>query len=314
MTSSTLAFIFPGQGSQKKGMLADLIANERIVVDTMIEASDCLGYDMRQLMLEDPDGLLDQTNHTQPALLTASTAILRLWRQHDGSEAAQLAGHSLGEYSALVAAGAISFSDAVKLVAFRGEMMMKAVPAGIGRMAAIIGLDDATLTNLCAETSTDEESVWAANFNCPGQLVIAGHAAAVDRAMTLAKSAGARRALPLAVSAPSHTPLMQPAADAIESRLETISMKRPNRPVWSNALATPLEDVAAIKSALVQQLVSPVRWTEIIEKMHAQGMTEAIEIGPGKVLAGLVRRIRKDINTSASDTLAAITTLQERAE
>jgi len=308
-----LAFLFPGQGSQSKGMLAELIADEAVVADTFTEASDALGYDLRALVLEDAEDKLDITEYTQPALLTASTALLRLWRARGGVAAAQLAGHSLGEYSALVAAGVIGFSDAVRLVAFRGRAMTEAVPEGVGRMAAIIGLDDDKVVDICAEASSDEAKAWAANFNCPGQLVIAGHAAAVDRAMEAAKGAGAKRALPLAVSAPSHTPLMQPAADAMRARLQEVTLQAPEQPVWSNALAEPLTDVDAIRAALVQQLVSPVRWTETIQKMKASGVTVTVEMGPGKVLAGLVRRIEKDMAVHAVFTSELMDTSMQEA-
>ncbi len=297
-----LAFLFPGQGSQSKGMLAELIGDEAVVADTFAEASDALGYDLKALVLEDGEGKLDITEYTQPALLAASTALLRLWRARGGAEASQLAGHSLGEYSALVGAGVIDFADAVRLVAFRGRAMSEAVPEGVGRMAAIIGLDDDKVVEICAESSDEESKAWAANFNCPGQLVIAGHAAAVERAMEAAKGAGAKRALPLAVSAPSHTPLMQPAADAMQAELARLTLQAPDRPVWSNAQAAPLSDVDAIRDALVQQLVSPVRWTETIQKMKAAGIGAAVEMGPGKVLAGLVRRIEKEMGVHAAFT------------
>lgn len=287
-------FVFPGQGSQSKGMLADAVS-EAVVADTFAEASDALGYDMQALVLEDADGKLDQTEYTQPALLTASTALLRLWRSRGGAEAAQAAGHSLGEYSALVAAGCLDFTDAVQLVAFRGKAMSEAVPAGVGKMAAIIGLDDDKVREICAQASTAASAVWPANFNCPGQLVIAGHAAAVEKAMEACSAAGAKRALPLAVSAPSHTPLMQPAADAMARRLAEIDVRDADRPVWSNARATTLTAASDIREALVEQLVSPVRWTESVQAMAAMGITQAIEVGPGKVLAGLVRRIEKDM-------------------
>lgn len=299
---SNLVFLFPGQGSQSKGMLVELIEQETVVASTFTEASDALGYDMRALVVDDADGKLDITEYTQPALLTASTALLRLWRARGGVEAAQVAGHSLGEYSALVAAGAIDFSDAVSLVAFRGKAMSEAVPAGIGRMAAIIGLEDAQVVDLCAASSTDSEKVWAANFNCPGQLVVAGNTAAVDKLMEAAKAAGAKRALPLAVSAPSHTPLMQPAADAMQARLQEIVINNPDRPVWSNAAAATVSTADEIRDALVKQLVSPVRWTESVEKMAAQGITAGVEMGPGKVLAGLVKRISRDMDVHATFT------------
>ncbi len=297
--SSNVVFFFPGQGSQSKGMLADLIASEEIVSQTFSEASDVLGYDMAALVLEDADGKLDQTEYTQPALLTASTALARLWTERGGFMPAQVAGHSLGEYSALVAAGALQFSDAVSLVSFRGQAMSKAVPAGVGKMAAIIGLDDEKVVALCLQASNDTSKVWAANFNCPGQLVVAGHAEATERLMVLAKEAGAKRALPLAVSAPSHTPLMKDAAAAMAEKLSAIEVSSPVCPVWSNARATTLTQPAEIRDALVEQLVSPVRWTETIQQLSAQGVTATVEMGPGKVLSGLVRRIAKEMSVAS---------------
>ena len=250
---------------------------------------------MSALVLEDADSKLDQTEYTQPALLTASTALARLWTERGGLMPAQVAGHSLGEYSALVTAGAIEFSDAVALVAFRGQVMSKAVPPGIGKMAAIIGLDDEKIVELCKQASDEKSKVWAANFNCPGQLVVAGHAQATERLMLIAKEAGAKRALPLAVSAPSHTPLMQDAADAMAEKLAGITVSSPVCPVWSNARAITLTQPDEIRHALVEQLVSPVRWTETIQQLSAQGVTSAVEMGPGKVLSGLVRRIDKEM-------------------
>ncbi|MDQ7005377.1 MAG: ACP S-malonyltransferase [Ghiorsea sp.] len=300
--SSNIVFFFPGQGSQSKGMLADLIADEAVVRDTFIQASDILSYDMAALVTEDADGKLDQTEYTQPALLTASTALHRLWTARGGANPAQVAGHSLGEYSALVAAGALDFSDAVALVAFRGQVMSKAVPAGVGKMAAIIGLDDDKVVELCQQASDSETKVWAANLNCPGQLVVAGHTAATERLMVLAKEAGAKRALPLAVSAPSHTPLMQDAANAMAEKLAGITINTPACPVWSNARAMILTASDDIRDALVEQLVSPVRWTETVQQLSQQGVTQAIEMGPGKVLAGLVRRIDKNIQVSSVQT------------
>ncbi len=297
--STDIVFFFPGQGSQSKGMLADFIASEEVVSNTFAEASEVLGYDMTALVLEDADAKLDQTEFTQPALLTASTALARLWTERGGLMPAQVAGHSLGEYSALVAAGALEFSDAVALVAFRGQAMTRAVPAGVGKMAAIIGLDDEKVVQLCQQASDDASKVWAANFNCPGQLVVAGHAEATERLMVLAKEAGAKRALPLAVSAPSHTPLMQDAADAMAEKLAAVTVSAPVCPVWSNARATTLTDPASIREALVEQLVSPVRWTETIQQLSAQGITSSVEMGPGKVLSGLVRRIDKNMSVAS---------------
>jgi len=297
--SSNVVFFFPGQGSQSKGMLSDLIASEEVVSNTFAEASDVLDYDMAALVLEDAEGKLDQTEYTQPALLTASTALARLWTERGGLMPSQVAGHSLGEYSALVAAGALEFSDAVSLVQFRGQAMSKAVPAGVGKMAAIIGLDDDQIVSLCAQASDDSTQVWAANFNCPGQLVVAGHAEATERLMEIAKAAGAKRALPLAVSAPSHTPLMQDAADAMQDKLSGITVNTPVCPVWSNARAMTLIESADIRAALVEQLVSPVRWTETIQQLSTQGVVMAVEMGPGKVLSGLVRRIDKNIKVAS---------------
>jgi len=292
-------FLFPGQGSQSKGML-DAFDGIDVVSRTLEEASDALGYDMAALIRDDAENKLGQTEYTQPALLTASTAMLRLWQQQGGAAPAQVAGHSLGEYSALVAAGAIAFSDAVKLVSFRGKAMTEAVPAGVGSMAAILGLADDVLVSLCADTSDEQSKVWAANYNCPGQLVVAGHAAAVERLMVAAKGAGAKRALPLAVSAPSHTPLMQPAADAMAARLLEIDIQAPRCPVWGNAAATPEQDVTNIRAALVAQLVSPVRWTETIQQLAASGISRGVEMGPGKVLAGLVKRIDRSMQIGVS--------------
>jgi len=302
MTASTdtpFAFLFPGQGSQSKGML-DSFDGIAVVQQTLEEASDALGYDMEKLIRDDANDQLAQTEFTQPALLTASTAVLRLWKQLGGSTPAQVAGHSLGEYSALVAAGALKFTDAVQLVAFRGKAMTEAVPAGVGSMAAILGLSDESIENLCTEASDDNHKVWAANYNCPGQLVVAGHTAAVERLMLNAKAAGAKRTLALAVSAPSHTPLMQPAADAMAVRLQQTTIQTPTCPVWSNANASPEHDANAIRQALVAQLISPVRWTETIQKLSADGITQAVEMGPGKVLSGLVRRIDRNMKVAVS--------------
>jgi len=292
-------FLFPGQGSQSKGML-DAFDGVDVVGRTLEEASDALGYDMAALIRDDAESKLGQTEFTQPALLTASTAMLRLWRERGGPEAAQMAGHSLGEYSALVAAGAIDFADAVQLVAFRGQAMTEAVPAGVGSMAAILGLADDVVEALCVSASDENEKVWPANYNCPGQLVVAGHAAAVERMMVVAKEAGARRVLPLAVSAPSHTPLMQAAADAMATRLQEIEIHAPACPVWGNANATSEQNVTTIRAALVAQLISPVRWTETVQKLVASGMTQGVEMGPGKVLSGLVKRIDRSMSVGVS--------------
>jgi [acyl-carrier-protein] S-malonyltransferase len=279
--------------------MLDAFADFPVVNSTLEEASDALGYDMAALIRDDADEKLGQTEYTQPALLTASTALLRLWRGQGGREPAHVAGHSLGEYSALVAAGVLEFSDAVQLVAFRGKSMAEAVPSGVGRMAAILGLADDVLEGLCEQTSTDRERVWAVNYNCPGQLVVAGHAAAVERLIEMAKCAGARRALPLAVSAPSHTPLMQPAADAMSTRLQEVAFQEAACPVWTNVDASARQDVAEIRAALVEQLVSPVRWSETVQALRRADVLLAVEMGPGKVLAGLTKRIERDIAVSS---------------
>jgi [acyl-carrier-protein] S-malonyltransferase len=301
------AFLFPGQGSQSKGML-DAFVDSSLVRSTLEEASDALGYDMAALIRDDVDEKLGQTEYTQPALLTASTAVLRLWREQGGREPTHVAGHSLGEYSALVAAGTLGFVDAVQLVSFRGRSMTEAVPAGVGRMAAILGLADDVLEGLCEQVSTETEQVWPVNYNCPGQLVVAGHATAVDLLIETAKQAGARRALPLAVSAPSHTPLMRSAADAMAARLQEIVFHEPSCPVWTNVDASARQGIAEIRAALVEQLVSPVRWTETIQGLRGVDVLLAVEMGPGKVLAGLGKRISRDIavnNVLTPEQLAA---------
>lgn len=304
---SNLAFLFPGQGSQSKGML-DAFVDSPVVRSTLEEASDALGYDMAALIRDNADEKLGQTEYTQPALLTASTAVLRLWREQGGREPAHVAGHSLGEYSALVAAGVLGFADAVQLVSFRGRLMTEAVPAGVGRMAAILGLADDILEDLCEQVSTETEQVWAVNYNCPGQLVVAGHAIAVDRLIEMAKQAGARRALPLAVSAPSHTPLMRSAADAMAVRLQEIVFQEPSCPVWTNVDASARQDVSDIRTALVEQLVSPVRWTETVQGLRGADVLLAVEMGPGKVLAGLGKRIVRDIAVNNVLTPEQLTT------
>ncbi len=291
------AFLFPGQGSQSKGML-DAFVDSAVVSSTLEEASDALGYDMATLIRDDADQKLGLTEYTQPALLTASTAVLRLWRELGGREPDHVAGHSLGEYSALVAAGVLDFADAVQLVSFRGKSMTEAVPAGVGRMAAILGLADDVLEGLCKQVSTATSQVWAVNYNCPGQLVVAGHASAVDCLIETAKQAGARRALPLAVSAPSHTPLMQSAAEAMSLHLQEVVFHKPSCPIWTNVDASAKQDVNDIRAALVKQLVAPVRWTETIQGLKCADILLAVEMGPGKVLAGLGKRIERDIVVS----------------
>ncbi len=301
-----IAWLFPGQGSQSPNMVWSWAAKESVVEETFHEASDALGYDMVSLVRDDPPGRLDRTRYTQPALLTASVALCRLWRRRKGEEASYMAGHSLGEYSALVATDALTFVDALQLVAYRGEAMERAIPADEGRMAAVLGLDDAQVVEICERCSDARHRVWPANYNCPGQLVIAGHTQAVEKAMQQCRSAGARRVLPLSVSVPSHTPLMQPAADAMQARLHDVALQRPSCPVWSNVDASPHKDPDAIRRALVAQLVSPVRWSECVRAMRAQGMQGAVEMGPGKVLSGLMRRIDRDVRAWSCENEQAL--------
>ena len=294
----SLAFVFPGQGSQSMGMLAELAAAYPVVGQSFAEASEALGYDLWKLVQEGPEEELNKTHITQPALLAAGIAVWRVWQEKGGASPVVMAGHSLGEYTALVAAGAMPFTDAVALVADRGKFMQEAVPAGEGAMAAILGLDDAVVIELC-EKAAEGQVVSAVNFNSPGQVVIAGAAAAVDRACELAKAAGAKRALKLAVSAPSHCALMKPAAERLAERLQGIEISVPAIPVINNADVASAESAEAIRDALVRQLYSPVRWGETIQKMAADGVDSLIECGPGKVLVGLNKRIVKEMNAAA---------------
>ncbi|SUB17371.1 Malonyl CoA-acyl carrier protein transacylase [Pantoea agglomerans] len=276
------AFVFPGQGSQTVGMLTELAATYPLVEETFREASDALGYDLWQLVSQGPAEELNKTWQTQPALLAASVAIYRVWQQQGGEQPALMAGHSLGEYSALVCAGVLNFADAVKLVELRGKLMQEAVPEGTGAMQAIIGLDDAAIRKACEE-SAQGQVVSPVNFNSPGQVVIAGNKEAVERAGAACKAAGAKRALPLPVSVPSHCALMKPAADKLAVALESITFNAPAVPVINNVDVKAETDAAAIRHALVCQLYSPVRWTESVEAMAAQGVTQLLEMGPGKV-------------------------------
>ncbi len=292
----TLAFVFPGQGSQSVGMLNDLAAAYPQVRRTFDEASQALGLDLWQLVSAGPSGQLNQTENTQPAMLAAGVAVWRVWRALGGPLPAFMAGHSLGEYSALCCAEAITFPDAVRLVADRGRFMQAAVPAGQGGMAAILGLDDDQVRALCAQAAHGEV-LAAVNYNSPGQVVIAGTAAAVARGVDAAKAAGAKRAVILPVSVPSHCALMQPAAERLAERLAGISIQAPIVPVFHNCHAHAESDPAAIRAALVRQLASPVRWVDTIRAMAAQGVDMLVECGPGRVLAGLNKRIARDTQT-----------------
>jgi [acyl-carrier-protein] S-malonyltransferase len=291
----TFAFVFPGQGSQSVGML-NSIAQRPEVLTTMQEASDALGEDVAKLIAEGPAEALSLTTNTQPVMLTAGVAFYRAWLAAGGAAPKVMAGHSLGEYSALVASGVISFKDAVPLVRFRAEAMQSAVPVGTGGMAAILGLDDATVIKVCAEASAASGGVVeAVNFNAPGQVVIAGASDAVTKACELLKAAGAKRALPLPVSAPFHSSLLQPASEKLQGYLANIEFKAPNIPVINNVDVEILNDPIAIKDALVRQAAKPVRWQETIQAMAGQGITQVVECGPGKVLAGLTKRINDQV-------------------
>ncbi|GME32783.1 MULTISPECIES: ACP S-malonyltransferase [unclassified Pantoea] len=300
------AFVFPGQGSQTVGMLTELATTYPLVEETFREASDALGYDLWQLVSQGPAEELNKTWQTQPALLAASVAIYRVWQQQGGEQPVLMAGHSLGEYSALVCAGVLNFADAVKLVELRGKLMQEAVPEGTGAMQAIIGLDDAAIRKACEE-SAQGQVVSPVNFNSPGQVVIAGNKEAVERAGAACKAAGAKRALPLPVSVPSHCALMKPAADKLAVALESITFNAPAVPVINNVDVKAETDAAAIRHALVRQLYSPVRWTESVEAMAAQGVTQLLEMGPGKVLTGLTKRIVDTLTAAAVNDTATLT-------
>lgn len=293
--------VFPGQGSQSVGMLSDLAAAFPPVKETFDEASAVLGYDLWQRVSTGPVELLNQTSCTQPALLTAGVATWRCWQQRSDRLPAMMAGHSLGEYTALVCAGAVGFADAVGLVEKRGLHMQNAVAEGSGAMAAILGLEDGQVKALCAQAA-EGETVSAVNFNSPGQVVIAGDRAAVERAMALAKQAGAKRALPLPVSVPSHCDLMQPAAEAFAADLAAVTFRAPVIPVLHNVDVAVHNDPDEIRDALVAQLHQPVRWVEIIQSMRAAGIATVFEMGPGKVLAGLNKRIDKTMPGIAVQT------------
>ncbi|CAD6550719.1 ACP S-malonyltransferase [Paraburkholderia metrosideri] len=283
------AFVFPGQGSQSVGML-NAFADHAIVRETVQEASDALNQDLGKLIAEGPAEDLNLTTNTQPVMLTAAYAIYRAWEKAGGPKPAIVAGHSLGEYTALVAAGALAFRDAVPLVRFRAQAMQTAVPVGEGGMAAILGLDDDTVRAVCAEASV-AGVVEAVNFNAPAQVVIAGHKAAVEKACEVAKAKGAKRALPLPVSAPFHSSLLKPASDQLREYLANVNVQVPAIPVINNVDVAIVNEPAGIKDALVRQAAGAVRWVESVQVMAGQGVTHVIECGPGKVLAGLTKRI-----------------------
>jgi [acyl-carrier-protein] S-malonyltransferase len=292
------AFLFPGQGSQSVGMMTDLAAQSPAVLETFQTASDVLSYDLWDVVQSGPDERLGRTEITQPALLTAGIATWRAWKAIGGPDPDFLAGHSLGEYTALVAAGSLDFEDAVALVAKRGRMMQAATPDGTGAMAAVLGLENEVLSDVC-ERAAEGQVVSCANFNSPGQVVIAGDKAAVDRACVLATEAGARRAVPLAVSVPSHCALMKPAAEGMEQELASVAIDTPAIPVVHNVDNETHPDADGIRRALTQQLWQPVRWADGILKIIGEGVAHFAECGPGKVLAGLNRRISRDVTTVA---------------
>ncbi|CAI1686395.1 ACP S-malonyltransferase [Serratia entomophila] len=305
------AFVFPGQGSQALGMLAELAAQFPSVEETFGEASVALGYDLWQLVQQGPAEELNKTWQTQPALLAASVAIFRVWQQQGGKAPALMAGHSLGEYSALVCAGVLDFKAAIRLVELRGKLMQEAVPEGTGAMYAIIGLDNAAIAKACEE-SAQGQVVSPVNFNSPGQVVIAGNKEAVERAGAACKAAGAKRAMPLPVSVPSHCALMKPAADKLAVALQDVTFSVPQVPVVNNVDVRTETDPEAIRSALVRQLYSPVRWTESVEFIAAQGVTSLLEVGPGKVLTGLTKRIVDTLTAAAVNDPASLSAALEQ--
>jgi [acyl-carrier-protein] S-malonyltransferase len=291
--SSQLAFVFPGQGSQSLGMLGELAGQYPVIGETFAEASEGAGADLWQLSQEGSD--LNRTEFTQPALLAAGVAVWRAWGQQHGVRPSILAGHSLGEYTALVAAGALSLHDGAGLVRLRGRLMQDAAPEGIGAMAAVLGAEDDMIAEVCDLASLEGEVVVPANFNSPGQTVIGGHSAAVERAIALLNERGVRKTVKLAVSVPSHTPLMRDAADRLGEAMSAMSWQMPTLPVVQNVDAQVHEDIDSIREALVRQLYLPVRWTQCVQALAASGVARIAECGPGKVLSGLAKRIDKSI-------------------
>jgi [acyl-carrier-protein] S-malonyltransferase len=307
-----LAFVFPGQGSQKIGMLAELAEQNPIIEKTFNEASEVLGYDMWQLIQQGEQDEINLTQRTQPILLTCSLAIWRLWNEKQGAVPSQMAGHSLGEWSALVCANVIDFADGLRIVEARGKYMQQAVPVGQGAMAAIIGLEDQAILDACSEASS-LGVVDAVNFNAPGQVVLAGSNDAVERAMEICKSAGAKRALPLPVSAPFHTSLMKPAADNLAEMVNAVTFRAPEVPIMHNVHAENESDPQVIKALMLEQIYSPVKWVDCVKQLKASGASTLVECGPGKVLSGLTKRIDRELTAlateSAADFDAALTTI-----
>ncbi len=304
-----IAFVFPGQGSQYSGMGKDLADQFPVAKQVFEEANDALGFDLARMCFSGSDEDLKLTANTQPAILATSVAALRVMQQETGLVANYVAGHSLGEYSALVAAGALTLADAVKTVRQRGTFMQEAVPVGVGAMAAVMGVETDLLVKICQDAAQGEV-VAPANFNSAGQIVIAGHAAAVERALELAKEQGAKRALLLPVSAPFHSSLMKPAALRLETALQSVAVAELACPVVSNVEAKPYQAAERVKPLLVEQVCAPVQWIQSVEEMNSLGVTEYIEIGPGRVLCGLIKRIARDAilkNMESVDSLAKLT-------
>jgi len=310
MTNASLAFVFPGQGSQSPGMLADLAADFPLIEATFAEASDGAGVDLWAIAAADDDARLNQTEFTQPALLAASIAVWRVWCAQGGAQPAQLAGHSLGEYAALVAAEALTLADAARLVRERGRLMQAAVPAGLGAMAAVLGADDALVADVCA--AIDSEVVVPANYNSPGQIVIGGSTVGVDLALAALSERGVRKAIKLPVSVPSHTPLMRAAADQLAAVMADLRWSTPRIPVVHNVDAAVQSTTQGVLDALTRQLYLPVRWTDCVRALQAGGASRIAECGPGKVLTGLAKRIDKSLDARALGSVAELTSaLQE---
>lgn len=307
---SNLAFVFPGQGSQKIGMLSELAEQYSLIKETFDQASDVLGYNMWELIQKGEQEAINLTERTQPILLASSVAIWRLWNEKNGAIPSQMAGHSLGEWSALVCSGVVDFADGLNIVRARGQYMQQAVPVGEGAMAAIIGLDDKAIHEACANAQS-LGVVDAVNFNAPGQVVIAGSNAAVEAAMESCKAAGAKRALPLPVSAPFHTSLMKPAADNLADLVNTVNFSAPQVPVVHNVHAQTETDPETIKALMLEQIYSPVKWVDCVNQLKNNVATTLIECGPGKVLSGLTKRIDREITSLATDSVADFTAALE---
>lgn len=312
MSDSRFAVVFPGQGSQKVAMLSGLAQKNKVINETFEEASDALGYDLWELCQNGPQEAMNLTEKTQPLLLTSSVAIWRIWESRVGQLPMYMAGHSLGEFSALVCSGALDFQSTVSLVRLRGQFMQSAVPVGVGAMAAIIGLDDAAIVTICDElvgqkgATKNAQVVQAVNFNSPGQVVIAGHLEAVEKAIEACKSAGAKRAMPLPVSAPFHTSLMESAGEALAEAMSSLQFNVPKIPIVHNVHAALEQDPEKIKALMVRQISSPVKWSECIQYMVENGVESTVECGPGKVLSGLGRRIHKPLQVFSTDEQDAI--------